>query len=82
MGVKDPLPFRGEDVWNGYEMSWLDSQGKPQVSGLRLHVPCTSAAVIESKSMKLYLNSLSETKFGQRTDVLKTLDSDLALEKG
>ncbi|MEE8245614.1 MAG: NADPH-dependent 7-cyano-7-deazaguanine reductase QueF [Pseudomonadales bacterium] len=79
MGVKDPLPFRGEDVWNGYEMSWLDSQGKPQVSGLRLHVPCTSAAVIESKSMKLYLNSLSETKFGQRADVLRTLDSDLAL---
>ncbi len=79
MGIEDPLPFNGEDVWTGYEMSWLDEQGKPQVSGLRVHVPCTSMAVVESKSMKLYLNSLSETKFVQRADVLSTLDSDLAL---
>ena len=28
----DALPFHGVDVWNGYELSWLDLRGKPVVT--------------------------------------------------
>ncbi len=70
---------KGEDLWTGYEFSWLNTDGKPQVTGLRLHVPCHSRAIVESKSLKLYLNSFSMTKFESHTEVLKTLDQDLTL---
>ncbi len=70
---------KGEDLWTGYEFSWLDTQGKPLVAGLRLGVPCQSAAIVESKSLKLYLNSYAQTKFETHADVLRTLDRDLSL---
>jgi len=79
MGIADPLPFRGEDAWNCYEFSWLDARGKPDVAMLRLQVPCTSSHMVESKSLKLYLNSFAQTRFKTRAEVLKTLDADLAL---
>ena len=72
------LPFRGEDVWTGYEFSWLNESGKPLVAGLRLRVPCTSPNLVESKSMKLYLNGFAETRFGARGEVVEVLEADLA----
>jgi len=73
------LVFHGEDIWNGYELTWLDRSGKPVVSGLRLHVPCNSPCIVESKSLKLYLGSIAQTRFNGHADVQKTLDSDLRL---
>ncbi len=75
----DLAALQGEDLWTGYEFSWLDLQGKPQVTGLRLRVACHSKAIVESKSMKLYLNSFALTKFETQAEVLKTLDQDLGL---
>ena len=69
----------GEDLWTGYEFSWLDAQGKPRVGGVRVRVACQSKAIVESKSMKLYLNSFAQTKFETQADVLNTLDKDLSL---
>ncbi len=77
LGISDALPFRGEDVWTGYELSWLNGAGKPLVAGLRLRVPCTSPNLVESKSMKLYLNGFAQTRFGDRADVASTLQRDL-----
>jgi 7-cyano-7-deazaguanine reductase len=71
--------FRGEDIWNGYEFTWLDRTGKPAVSGIRLRIPCHSPCIVESKSLKLYLGSYAQTRFNGQTDVLKTLDSDLRI---
>jgi 7-cyano-7-deazaguanine reductase len=71
--------MRGEDLWTGYEFSWLDTQGKPQVAGVRLRVACHSPALVESKSLKLYLNSFAQTRFDTRAEVLRTLDQDLSL---
>lgn len=71
--------FHGEDVWNGYEFTWLERSGKPVVSGLRLRIPCQSPCIVESKSMKLYLGSFAQTRFNGQADVLKTLDSDLGI---
>lgn len=70
---------RGEDVWTGYEFSWLNPQGKPEVAGLRLRINCHSECIVESKSMKLYLGSFALTKFTTRAEVLSTLDHDLAM---
>lgn len=79
MGVPEPLPFSGEDVWNAYELTWLDDAGKPEVAALRINVPCNSPAMVESKSLKLYLNSFAQTAFGSRAEVLSTLNSDLGV---
>jgi 7-cyano-7-deazaguanine reductase len=73
------LPFFGEDQWTCYEFSWLNPKGRPQVAVLGLNVPCTSSHIVESKSLKLYLFSYSQTSFAHRNDVLQTLDSDLSL---
>ena len=52
------LPFIGEDVWYGYELSWLNNKGKPIVAVAEFRFACTSPNLVESKSFKLYLNSL------------------------
>jgi 7-cyano-7-deazaguanine reductase len=57
------LPFCGEDDWTGYELSWLDSNGKPHVACLLLSYSVTTPSIVESKSLKLYLNSFNQTRF-------------------
>ncbi|MGA6150065.1 NADPH-dependent 7-cyano-7-deazaguanine reductase QueF [Stenotrophomonas sp. NPDC077461] len=57
------LPFVGHDRWQAYELSWLDRRGKPRIAVATIGVPCTSPNLIESKSFKLYLNSLNSTRF-------------------
>ncbi|MCB1685534.1 MAG: NADPH-dependent 7-cyano-7-deazaguanine reductase QueF [Pseudomonadales bacterium] len=79
MAVPEPLPFKGEDVWNAYELTWLDDAGKPEVAAVRINVPCNSPSMVESKSLKLYLNSFAQTGFGSRSEVLGTLNSDLGV---
>lgn len=75
----DKLPFSGVDIWNAYELSWLDARGKPEVAMAELQFPCSSPALIESKSLKLYLNSFSETRFGSAYEVRQTMESDLSV---
>lgn len=62
------LPFYGFDQWNHYEVSWLDHRGKPHVAIAEITYDCSSPFLIESKSLKLYFNSLNNMKF-------KTLES-------
>ncbi len=80
MGILEgALPFQGEDLWMAYEFSWLNDRGKPEVSAVRVKVPCSSPCIVESKSLKLYLGSLAQSRFAQRADVLSTLNSDLGV---
>jgi 7-cyano-7-deazaguanine reductase len=79
LGIVDRLPFQGEDTWNCYEFSWLNAKGRPDVGLVKVRVPCNSAAIVESKSLKLYLNSFSQTVFATRAELLTTLNSDLSL---
>src|SRR5690625_5865480 len=53
-----PTQWYGQDVWNAYELSWLGPNGCPQVALARFTLPHDSPCLIESKSLKLYLNSL------------------------
>ncbi|GEA01146.1 NADPH-dependent 7-cyano-7-deazaguanine reductase [Alteromonas sp. KUL17] len=72
------LPFDGIDTWTGYELSWLNLKGKPNVAILECHVPITSKNLIESKSFKLYLNSFNQTKFASAEDLRQVLQADLS----
>lgn len=73
------LPFHGVDIWNCYEVSWLNAKGKPDVAVLEIQVPCSSEFMIESKSLKLYLNSFNGTRFNSRAEVMQTIESDLGV---
>lgn len=76
------LPFTGFDVWNHYEVSWLNQKGKPIVAIAEIMYPCESLYIIESKSMKLYFNSFNQTKFKQLSNVQMTIERDLSLQVG
>lgn len=73
-----PLPFKGEDLWYGYELSWLNLKGKPIVAVAQFSFPCTSPNLVESKSFKLYLNSFNQTKFSSFDQVKTRLIKDLS----
>ena len=75
----EALPFRGVDVWNAYEFSWLNARGKPEVALAQLQITAKSINIIESKSLKLYLGSFSGTRFSRRAEVINTLESDLTM---
>ena len=72
------LPFQGTDIWNLYELSWLDGRGKPVVAVGEVRIDANSIHLIESKSFKLYLNSLNQTRFDNWQQVQETLCHDLA----
>lgn len=76
------MPFIGWDLWNAYEMSWLNAGGLPRVAILRVRVPCQSPRIIESKSFKLYLNGFNQTRFNSANEVLARLREDLGQAAG
>lgn len=75
---KNALPFTGEDVWYGYELSWLNAKGKPIVAVAEFRFDCTSPNLVESKSFKLYLNSFNQTRFSSKEEVKAILCKDLS----
>ena len=79
LGLEDgTVPFGGEDVWNCYEVSWLDGRGRPRRGAVELRIPCESPNVVESKSLKLYLNSLNFKRFASTDEALSTIRRDVA----
>jgi 7-cyano-7-deazaguanine reductase len=82
LGLDEALPFTGHDRWHAYELSWLDARGKPQVGTATFTVPCDSPRLVESKSLKLYLNSLNAHRFDDADDVLRTIARDLSAAAG
>lgn len=82
IGLGGTLPFFGVDIWNAYEVSWLNMRGKPQVAIARIVVPADSPNIVESKSFKLYLNSLNQTRLGGTDALRELLREDLAASVG
>lgn len=76
------LPFNGADLWHAYEMSWLDGAGKPVSFVGRFIIPASSPNMVESKSFKLYLNSLNNTRFASTHTVRDTIERDIAAVVG
>ncbi|WP_317933400.1 NADPH-dependent 7-cyano-7-deazaguanine reductase QueF [Halioxenophilus sp. WMMB6] len=82
LGIGEPLPFYGVDLWTAWELSWLNSQGLPQVAVAELAVPIDSANIVESKSLKLYCNSFNQTQFADWSSVAATMEKDLTQATG
>jgi 7-cyano-7-deazaguanine reductase len=82
LGLSQPLPFYGVDVWHAYEMSWLDNVGKPVVWVGRFGVSANSPNIVESKSFKLYLNSLNSTRFPNDEEARATIVADISAVAG
>ncbi|MEF9978234.1 MAG: NADPH-dependent 7-cyano-7-deazaguanine reductase QueF [Thermomonas sp.] len=82
IGVAEPLPFFGHDRWNAYELSWLDLRGKPHVATATLQVPADSPHLVESKSLKLYLNSFNASRFVDADAVRARIEADLSQAAG
>lgn len=75
---EERLPFIGVDVWTHYELSWLMPGGKPRVAIGEIHVPADSENLIESKSLKLYFNSLNFTVFASDAAFVRQVEQDLS----
>jgi 7-cyano-7-deazaguanine reductase len=84
LGIKDgqALPFVGIDIWNAFELSWLNQKGKPQIALAEFQIPADSPKMIESKSFKLYLNSLNNARFENENEVRERLVADLSAVAG
>ena len=78
LGLSGTLPFFGIDIWNAYEVSWLNLRGKPQIGIATVTVPADSRNIVESKSFKLYLNSFNQTRLAGPDALLELLRADLS----
>ena len=80
LGIEGEL--YGADLWHAYEMSWLDARGKPVARVGRFSVPASSPNMVESKSFKLYLNSLNNTVFDSEEDAAAIITADISAVAG
>ncbi|MFM2111386.1 MAG: hypothetical protein RLZZ271_46 [Pseudomonadota bacterium] len=78
IGIAGAPRFMGCDFWTAYELSWLNTRGKPQVALAHIAVPCESTHIVESKSFKLYLNSFNNTRFEDAQSVQTTIADDIS----
>ena len=77
LGLGKALPFDGVDIWNAWELSWLAANGQPRVATAEISIPAGSPAIVESKSLKLYLGSFAMTQYASRADVRKLIATDV-----
>ncbi|RZA36236.1 MAG: NADPH-dependent 7-cyano-7-deazaguanine reductase QueF [Lysobacteraceae bacterium] len=82
LGQGVTLPFFGVDIWNAYELSWLNMRGKPQVAIATITAPADSPNIVESKSFKLYLNSFNQTRLAGTDALAELLRQDLSAAFG
>lgn len=82
LGVTGTLPFFGVDIWNAYEVSWLNQRGKPQIAIATFMIQADSPNIIESKSFKLYLNSFNQTRLDDQQILVALLQKDLSAAAG
>lgn len=78
----ETLPYQGVDFWNCFELSWLLPSGKPVVAMGEFAIPADSPNIIESKSFKLYLNSLNQSVFSSADELVTVLVQDLSAAAG
>ena len=77
LGLGKALPFDGVDIWNAWELSWLAANGQPRVATAEISIPAGSPAIVESKSLKLYLGSFAMMQYASRADVRELIATDV-----
>ena len=78
LGLGADIPFYGVDIWNAWELTWLSSNGQPQVASAEIRIPASSPNIVESKSLKLYLNSFAMSPYESADNVAAAIGSDLS----
>jgi 7-cyano-7-deazaguanine reductase len=77
LGLGKALPFHGKDIWNAWELTWLAESGKPIVATAVITVPADSTNFVESKSLKLYLNSFAMSQYAAKGELAGIIARDL-----
>jgi len=67
----------GLDIWNAYEFSYL-LNGKPKIVVLEISIPSNSKYTIESKSMKLFLNSFFNKNYENQAEVINMISKKIS----
>jgi 7-cyano-7-deazaguanine reductase len=78
LGLRGDLPFRGVDIWNAWDLTWLGAGDLPAVATVEILIPADSPCIVESKSLKLYLNSFSMSQFSSSVQVAETIITDVS----
>ncbi len=82
LGIAEPLPFVGVDIWNAWELTWLKPNGQPVAASAEIRVPADSPNIVESKSLKLYLNSFAMSRHAGADVVAGIIRGDLSAAAG
>lgn len=77
VGILGKEPFSGCDILTAYELSWLDSNGKPNVAVAEIIIAANSFNALDIKSLRMYLLSFSESKFNNIEEVAKIIQKDI-----
>lgn len=77
LGIGDQLPFHGQDLWNAWELTWLTPSGKPVVATATFSYSAASPSIVESKSLKLYLNSFAMSQYDSKDQLAEIMCRDL-----
>jgi 7-cyano-7-deazaguanine reductase len=77
IGLGAALPFAGTDIWNAWDLTWLDEDGQPQTATAEIRIPADSPGIVESKSMKLYLGSFAMSRYASADILRDHLAADL-----
>lgn len=72
------LPFTGVDIWNAWEFTWLNDNGKPRVATVEIRIPADTVNLVESKSLKLYLNGFAQSTYPTGESVREVIGDDLS----
>jgi len=72
------LPFVGVDAWNGYEFSTLLTNGFPVSGWVKFTYPSDTPNIVESKSVKLYLNSYNMARLIETTDDVYIIEDKIS----
>lgn len=78
LDIDKKLPMHGIDHWHAYELSWLSPNGKPQVAIGEFFFNSDSENIVESKSLKLYLNSFNAERFESADALAAVIGNDLS----
>lgn len=82
LGIGPDLPFKGVDTWNAWELTWLGPGNRPVAATADIIVPADSPNIVESKSLKLYLNSFAMNAFPSIGIVAETIQADVSAVAG
>lgn len=78
-GLEDNnLPFVGFDAWNAYEFSTLLTNGFPVSGWLKFSYEADCPNIVESKSVKLYLNSYNMARLIDKVEKIYEIEDRIS----